>query len=409
MSTGSFSRVLFFGWMASLVLCIHCSAASSRVEIPASTTDLPAGPVWVTLKTDAKLPAGAVKAVDAASGKSVPAQADENGRLCLWSEARKAGQVWAVAVEGPDAAAKNRVVIDTGKPDVATITLDGKEFTAYNYSEKLVRPYLYPLIGPTGDAFTRHYPMREDVADEAKDRDHPHHTSLWTAHGDINGVDHWSVKRGDKLGIQKHRKFLSAQSGPVFGRLQMLIDWNDAKGTRQLTEQRTYTFYAPTDDRRLIDVQVLFEMTDGDVKFGDTKEGGLVALRTPVSMTEKNGGTIRNAEGATGMKGCWGKPSAWCDYFGKVNDKIVGMSIFDCPGNFRYPTPYHVRNYGLFTANPFGLSEFKKPEKADGSQTWKKGEKVTFNYRVLLHKGDTDAAKVAEQYELYKSDAAGMK
>lgn len=39
------------------------------------------------------------------------------------------------------------------------------------------RPYLYPIIGPTGAGMTRNYPMKEDVAGEEKD--HPHHKGLW--------------------------------------------------------------------------------------------------------------------------------------------------------------------------------------------------------------------------------------
>ena len=47
------------------------------------------------------------------------------------------------------------------------------------------KPIFFPVIGPTGDAFTRAYPML-DVAGE--DRDHPHQRSFWFTHGSVNGV-----------------------------------------------------------------------------------------------------------------------------------------------------------------------------------------------------------------------------
>ncbi len=38
--------------------------------------------------------------------------------------------------------------------------------------EDVLRPYFYPLIGPTGEGVTRNFPMSEGVADEAAE-DHP--------------------------------------------------------------------------------------------------------------------------------------------------------------------------------------------------------------------------------------------
>ena len=56
----------------------------------------------------------------------------------------------------------------------AVITIDGKPFTTYRISEG-TKPYLWPVIGPTGKPITRAYPM-ENVEGESKD--HPHHRSL---------------------------------------------------------------------------------------------------------------------------------------------------------------------------------------------------------------------------------------
>ena len=57
----------------------------------------------------------------------------------------------------------------------------------------------------------------------------------------------------------------------------------------------------------------------GDVKFGDTKEGGIVAFRMNDELREQGGtGKITTSEGAVGEKAAWGKPAAWCDYTGTL-------------------------------------------------------------------------------------------
>jgi hypothetical protein len=376
-----------------------CAAPRAEIEVCAGQTDRPAGPVWVTLPADVDVAAGAVRVVAEADRKPVPAQADGHGQVCLWLDAMKAGTEGEFLILGPDASAKDRVTIDVSQPRAAVVKLDGKEFTTYRYPADWPRPYLYPVIGPTGAGVTRNFPMKK--GDPTEREDHPHHTSLWTAHGDVNGVNHWHVTDDpSQQGHQVHRKFLEVISGPVFGRLVALIDWNDPNGKRQLTEHRTYTFYAPTANARLMDVEVKFLFTDGDVTFGDTKEGGLLALRVAGTMKEKSGGTILNANGLKGAKAAWGKPAPWCDYYGPVAGKTVGLTIMDAPSNPGYPTRYHVRDYGLFTANIFGLSHFVGKGN-DGSRTWKNGETVTFDYRLYIHRGDTEQAGVAKEYALF--------
>ena len=76
------------------------------------------------------------------------------------------------------------------------------------------------------------------------------------------------------------------------------------------------------------------------------------------------------------------------------------LAVFDHPKNYGHPSHWHIRDYGLYTANAFGLSHFEGKEH-DGSKTWTKGENVEWNYRVYIHKGDTKAAKVAEKYRQY--------
>ena len=63
----------------------------------------------------------------------------------------------------------------------------------------------------------------------------------------------------------------------------------------------------------------------------------------------------------------WGKRAKWCDYHGPVEGKIMGVAILDHPQNPRHPTWWHVRDYGLFAANPFGVHDFEKKSAGEGN------------------------------------------
>ncbi|MBZ0256534.1 PmoA family protein, partial [bacterium] len=283
------------------------------------------------------------------------------------------------------------------------IAIGGEPFTNYltETSKKQPRPIFYPLFGPDGVRMTRGYPMEKF---DGESTDHPHHQSLWVSHGDVNGVDYWALS--DKQGYQRHQRFLSVADGPVCGRIEEVVVWEDWNGNKALNEKRTVTIWGNSDDARFMDFDLVFTPADGDVTFGDTKEGGLLSLRIAHTMREvlpdksKGTGLITNGYGATTAKNTWGKSAPWCDYSGPVGGITAGMTIMDNPQNRFYPTYYHVRDYGLFTANPFGLSYFID-KKHDGTQVLKKGETWHMQYRLYIHSGDVNQSNAAAMYTNY--------
>ena len=116
-------------------------------------------------------------------------------------------------------------------------------------------------------------------------------------------------------------------------------------------------------------------------------------------------GHIVNSEGVRDGA-TWSKRAAWCDYYGPVDGHLVGVAIFDHPANPRHPTWWHVRDYGLFTANPFGRHDFEKlPDKTAGNLVVPAGQSVTFRYRFYFHEGDEQQAQVAARYAEYAAPA----
>ena len=274
------------------------------------------------------------------------------------------------------------------------VTIDGDLFTAYNFGADLARPNLYPVRGPGGRHMTRDYPMADGP--EGEKRDHVHHRSIWVAHGDVNSADNWSEEKNH--GSTVHRSFSRRDSGPVMAVLEAQSDWVNTAGDRLLEERRTMTFYDLPAEWRCFDLEVELKPVKGEVRFGDTKEGGICAVRVATSMDASGEGQIENSYGGIDEGETWGKRAQWCDYSGPVRGEIVGIAVFDHPDSFRHPTYWHVRNYGLMTANPFGLSHFYNDPKRDGSHVLKPGETMFYRYRIYLHLGDARAGAVAEKY-----------
>ena len=128
-----------------------------------------------------------------------------------------------------------------------------------------------------------------------------------------------------------------------------------------------------------------------------------MALRLAPTMRLKGKvaqGHIVNSEGVHDGQ-TWGKRAKWVDYYGPVEGHEIGVAIFDHPTNPRHPTWWHVRDYGLFAANPFGIHDFEKKEKGAGDLIVPEGESITFKYRFYIHEGNEQEGGVAEAYERY--------
>jgi hypothetical protein len=264
------------------------------------------------------------------------------------------------------------------------------------------KPIIYPIYGPGGQKMTRAYPI-EDVAGE--DRDHPHQRSFWMTYGNVNGVDFWASDpiNGDKPNYgTKTVVNAIAEGGPLAGTLLSEVEWRDKEGKLVLTEKNTIVVYAMP-DQRVMDVTIELKASPAKAAvFGDTKEG-MFGLRVPsvLDTKAKKGGKIVNAEGIED-DAAWGKSSPWVDYSGIIDGKTVGVAILNHPASFRYPTHWHVRNYGLFAANPFGYKDFGLNK--SGEYSLEPGKTVTFGYRVVFHNGRADEAGIADSFKAYSAD-----
>ena len=280
--------------------------------------------------------------------------------------------------------------------DVVTVLLDGQLLTRYvpNSGSK---PILWPLMGPSGDAMTRGFPMQ--TAEDNGTTDHVHHRSLWFGHGDVNGVDFWSEERG--AGSIVHQEYVKL----VPGSEPMIVtrnDWLDADGQKVCSDLRAIRFVA-TEQHRMIDFDITILAGDEPVTFGDTKEGCFaIRVADPIAVDSEQGGAIINSLEVKD-KEAWGKAAAWVDFNGPVGEtkQRAGIAVLNHPHSFRFPTYWHVRTYGLFAANVFGLHNFRNLHDEDGSFELEAGGSFSLHYRVVLHLGDPNDARIPEAFVEY--------
>lgn len=276
------------------------------------------------------------------------------------------------------------------------IDVDAAPFGDFYYGPETTKPYVHPLRAASGTIVTRRFPM-EEVAGETKD--HKHHRGLWSGAKVVNDFNFWENEasyKNPKAGKIVLSTLVAAESGAKAGSLRVLLDWIDPTGNTLLTEDRTLVFRSEP-GLRIIDADMKLT-AKMKVVLGDEKDA-FFAVRVADPLAEKGGARMLNAEGLTSMKSVWGKPSNWVDYSGAIGGEKLGVAIFDHPSNYRHPTRWHARDYGLLSVNPFCVRGFD-PTLPTGDTTLEEGKSMRFRYRVVIHPG-LDAAAIAALFGRY--------
>jgi hypothetical protein len=291
----------------------------------------------------------------------------------------------------------------TPGPEKIAVQIDGKPFTEFVVAGAIVtKPYLYPLRAASGAYVTRMWPMENVAEEETVQKDHPHQRGVWFAHESVNGLDFWNNEASyttPNRGKITLTRLGAVKSGKASGSIAAAFAWTDLQGVALLRENRVMTFTRAA-ALRIVDFDITLTAIQ-KTTFGDNKDGAFGIRLRPVLQEDKGTGHILNADGLASEKQAWGKPSNWCDYSGDINGEKVGIAVFDNPANPHHPVRWHVRAYGLFAANPFGLAAFTNDKSQNGAVTIEPGQSLRFRYRVIVHPGDAQTADVAGLWTRY--------
>ena len=273
------------------------------------------------------------------------------------------------------------------RDDRAAIRIDRRPFANLYYGKEAHKPFLHPILTASGKAITRGFPIDPQPGDPT---DHPHQRGLWVGAERLSGMDFWendpSYHR-PHMGRIEWQSLTRADGGHDRGTLAFVANWISEDGETVVVERRTMTFYTAPADCRMFDVELDLEARRR-VVFED-QDDALIGMRLNPSFDQRNGGRLVNADGLSQESGVRGKRSRWIDWTADLDGEKVGVAVFDHPGNYNYPTRWHVRSFGFLDANPFAQRDFD-PSLPDGSHALEKGEKLRMRYRILIHPAGAD-------------------
>jgi hypothetical protein len=301
------------------------------------------------------------------------------------------------------------VTIVTNQDEKKTdILIGGKLFTSFCWPDNIYKPVLYPVMAASGTEVTRGFPVKPREGEQV---DHLHQVGIWLNYGNVNGLDFWgNGSRGFKEPKGGEIKHLGINKIQITGGEGMFItseNWLNPSGKVLLEEKSEYHFIADG-QVRIIDRITKLTAKDTAVLFKDTKEGmfGMRVARqlelpskAGVILIDSTGnpsnekdtlnkgvtGNYSSSEGLTG-EAVWGTRAKWMDLSGKIGDEDISIIICDHPKNPGYPTYWHARGYGLFSANPFGWKDFTKG-KEEFNFIIPAKKSATFRYRVIITSG----------------------
>lgn len=254
------------------------------------------------------------------------------------------------------------------------VAIDGRPFTSYRSEDD---PCFFPVLNARGEPVTRAFPF-ELLAGESQD--HPHHRSLWFAHGSLGGADFWH----DGPETVRTTALESLRSGLGRGSFESRSAWIDAEGGEVASDRRRLEFFAH-DDAWGLDFDLTLVAGEQGLVIGDTKEGSFALRVAPGLKVDRDvaPGALVDSEGRSGAD-VWGQRAKWILASGELAGGPAAVALFDHPSNLRHPTTWHARTYGLLAANPFGLSDFEGAPKGSGDLSLGPNGDLRLRYRVVV-------------------------
>ncbi len=278
--------------------------------------------------------------------------------------------------------------------DQASFVRDDTEIARYHFGAALRRPFIFPVIGPTGRSLTRMGHPHDPVT-------HSHHNSVWVSHHSVNGLSFWDDRAKGKI---LHQRVDNYEDQGEISWITSTNNWIDESKNNQvlMTEKRRTTVQLLANKEFLLYLDLQLDAPkDQPVTLGKTPFG-LVGVRMAKTIgVNDGGGEIRNSAGKSGEKDILWQPAKWCDYSGPIRDGVLeGITLMDHPANPNHPTVFHVRGDGWMGAS---LTQAEQ-------RVIEPGKPLRLRYALFVHAGKPDAAELDKRWtEFSKTELPSLK
>lgn len=267
--------------------------------------------------------------------------------------------------------------------DQAAFLRNDTEIARYHFAPTLRRPFIFPVIGPSGRSLTR-------MAHPRDPQGHSHHNSVWISHHSVNGLSFWADRSTGRI---LHKTLDQYEDLGDTSWVSVTNNWIDESKNNQvlmIEKRRTTVQLLPENQFWLyLDLQ-LEAPKDAPVTLGKTPFG-LVGVRMAKTIgVLDGGGEIRNSDGKSGEKEIFWKPAKWCDYSGPIRDGVTeGITLMDHPANPNHPTVFHVRSDGWMGAS--------LTEQAD--RLIEPGKPLRLRYALYVHTGKPTIEDLQKRFD----------
>ena len=160
------------------------------------------------------------------------------------------------------------------------IGIDGHERLRWHAGKDAPRPFLFPLIGPSGLPLTR---MGHPGAPN-----HDHHRSVWFAHHKVLGIDFWSDQTE---AVIRQQGWLAYEDGNEEARMAVELHWFDGHDPQPLIAQQVIFAITPGESRDgsqhaelTLEIQTSMTSFADSLELGQTNFG-LLAVRMAKSLS----------------------------------------------------------------------------------------------------------------------------
>jgi len=317
----------------------------------------------------------------AAAGLAAPAGAALAGQAKL-AGTRAASKPAKAAIPAPSAEKLTAYELD----HQVWVRWYNLPLTTYRAHPTQKYPWFYPLTGPaSGVSLTSESSLPW-----------PHHRSVFFGCDKLNGGNYWqgAVSEGQIVSTGLKLGECTPQSAEILDH----CEWRKPGEPAIIVDDRRFVIEVPRPEIRWIDARITLTAVQ-DITITKTNHS-LFSVRAAEDITPSGGGHLVNSEGQSGEKDTFGKPAAWCTFYGKrkglPEDIVEGIALVDHPANPWKNCPWFTRDYGFISPTPFNFID--KPWQLPA------GKSIALRYHVVMYAGTPRDAGLAELYKAFAEE-----